>query len=67
MREPLGSLLESGMLRSNSVSSKKKSRIREMPARIVQSQNTEGHVVPLTVSAVTSGPRYGLRMIANST
>ena len=67
MREPLGTLFESGILRSNSVSSIKKSEVREMPARIVQSQNAQRHVVPLMMNAVMSGPRYGLRMMPNST
>lgn len=45
----------------------KNTRTSEMPARIVQTQKAHLHVVPLTMKAVMSGPRYGLVMMENST
>ncbi len=37
-----------------------------MQARIVQSQNAHGQVVPDTMKEAMRGPKYGLRMMENS-
>jgi len=38
-----------------------------MQARMVQTQKPQRQAVPDTMNEVMSGPRYGLRMMENST
>lgn len=54
---PRGTRFEADVERSMSVSSRKKARMNEMPARMAQSQKAHGQTTLLTMKAAISGPK----------